>query len=123
MKQFLTWLRKSSKANLSPRRPSSVRPGLVQLEERQLLSITDMTQLAQCQSHLVTAEDSGEVVTRIHSKGKQMLRNITLLGVFVLGFFGMTLQAQSQWQDADLTAITGGSNVQYGIAMVFDPLW
>ena len=41
-----------------------------------------------------------------------MLRKISLLGVFVLGFCGMTMQARAQvprtWHDADLTALAGG---------------
>jgi hypothetical protein len=28
-----------------------------------------------------------------------------------------------QWQDADLTALTGGPNAALGIGMSFDPIW
>src|SRR5512132_4054236 len=41
-----------------------------------------------------------------------------------LGLCASQAQAQSHWQDADLTALTGGANAAArGIAMTFDPVW
>ena len=51
-----------------------------------------------------------------------MLRKITSLGVFVLGFCVMTLQARAQtWTDGDLTVQGGGVNTTGPIALVYDP--
>ena len=41
----------------------------------------------------------------------------------VCGFCVMTLPAQAQWHDADLTAITGGPIANGPIAIAYDPLW
>jgi len=57
-----------------------------------------------------------------------MLRKISLLAVFVLGFCGMTVQARAQlpatWYDANLTALGGGlpcSGLHGSIASLYDP--
>ena len=57
-----------------------------------------------------------------------MLRKISLLGVFVLGFCGMTVQARAQlprtWHNADLTALGGGPLPVGGpIALVYDAVY
>jgi hypothetical protein len=60
-----------------------------------------------------------------YSKENKMLRKISLLGVFVLGFCGMTMQARAQvprtWHDADLTALGGGPRIKASIASLYDP--
>ena len=52
-----------------------------------------------------------------------MLRKITWMGVFVLGFCVMTLQAEAQsWTDYDLTAnVTGSVPSNGAIAIAYDP--
>jgi hypothetical protein len=60
-----------------------------------------------------------------YSKENKMLRKISLLGVFVLGFCGMTVPARAQlprtWHDADLTALGGGPRMKGSIASLHDP--
>ena len=52
-----------------------------------------------------------------------MLRKISLLVVFVLGFCGMTVQARAQrtWNDGDWTAWLGGPLAGGPIASLYDP--
>jgi hypothetical protein len=58
-------------------------------------------------------------------KENKMLRKISLLGVFVLGFCGMTVPARAQrtWNDSDQTASWGGPLAGGPIASLYDPNW
>jgi hypothetical protein len=73
--------------------------------------------------NLDAAKDRCEIVVNTHWKGDLILRTLFVLVVCVSGFCVGTLQAQSHWQDADLTAITAGPNANGTIAIAFDPMW